>query len=805
MKEIFAKAQCERLEPANRLPAIISQNTLDAVLRLSKMTLDQLLQAPHNEKLILLKFGPDIVRIAAAKEVLRECDAWWAVDLYLDEADGYLRRQLREQYSNQTNFCDGDIYSKIRVYRKQRSEASRNNDMDAVRTYRFAEGRWWARLSASNQGILKQLFDKKHKKYVTELDAFLNFPALLAGDVTVDRALANNTEWINMTDRPTLRKLESRIPKFCKEDENMIRQGMSNRNSDEEEMSIDESFKEMFTDINQKDDEVLIQVQKYSLIPYPGEKDAGQSKPQPEKDITVWYTFATLAYQLGFESNKIQTLKSQDPDREKARAVLLGARNPNEFIYDEVLFARFQDEICSMCATATERSTATQLRFRTIDGGESIKRRSGRPLHINIIGNDFSPMLSGAQWRMTARGVTALSIRVSICNAYFGDCFSKISTNPLGPAFSISKPLNGMNATRDALQKLNDQIGALQEELDFTRRDKQSIDSKISNFRRGQIANFRSQLGDLESRMHNAARNASIVDKAKAQMQSRVRELEAGEKLQKEGLEKAKDEILSLQQSMVSVKNTNEALQQQLQDLRKTNGAVVQQRDYLEGKLHDYQAAQSIDDGNSQARIEALTIENTENTKRFAEEADENSKRKKRSLLSYEKLNATSLERRRNGFARLEAELKDIPQLDLHNGNQFQLHAENQEPGSMMEMGNQNESADTSPRSKVAWYHGDGNKKPDVQDMSLLEIKRLAKKCIRNRRFLFDRKTDRSLNPESVAESVKEGKELETVVVSSGDVKAINPPKGLVNSSTRNRPIIQLPEGHIQPTITEVV
>ena len=106
---------------------------------------------------------------------------------------------------------------------------------------------------------------------------------------------------------------------------------------------------------------------------------------------------------------------------------------------------------------------------------------------INIIGKDFPPHAFWSLVENDGRDITALSIRIFICNAYFGDCFSKISTtNTVGSAVSISKPLSGMNPIRDAqygrLQKLNDQIGTLQKELDATKEDKESLSSKNLEF-----------------------------------------------------------------------------------------------------------------------------------------------------------------------------------------------------------------------------------------------------------------------------------------------------------------------------------
>lgn len=91
MKEIFIGSQCQRLDPANKIPVLISQQSLDTITRLSNITLKQLVENTQ-EDLPLLEMSPNIYlecldgesRIEAAKEVLPRDDAWWVVDLYID-------------------------------------------------------------------------------------------------------------------------------------------------------------------------------------------------------------------------------------------------------------------------------------------------------------------------------------------------------------------------------------------------------------------------------------------------------------------------------------------------------------------------------------------------------------------------------------------------------------------------------------------------------------------------------------------------------------------------------------------------
>ena len=54
-----------------------------------------------------------------------------------------IRRDLREDYANSRNFCDGDIYRQIRYCQRTQNQ--------------LGEGRWFARLSEGKRKDLKQL------------------------------------------------------------------------------------------------------------------------------------------------------------------------------------------------------------------------------------------------------------------------------------------------------------------------------------------------------------------------------------------------------------------------------------------------------------------------------------------------------------------------------------------------------------------------------------------------------------------------------------------------------------------------
>jgi hypothetical protein len=101
-------------------------------------------------------------RIKVGREVLSPRDRWWTVDLYLNDRGSYfaiqyaiftnyskdisdeLKVTLKEEYSNEKQPSDGEIYCKIWQYREQGNT-------------RF-EKRWWSRLSSNSKADrLRQL------------------------------------------------------------------------------------------------------------------------------------------------------------------------------------------------------------------------------------------------------------------------------------------------------------------------------------------------------------------------------------------------------------------------------------------------------------------------------------------------------------------------------------------------------------------------------------------------------------------------------------------------------------------------
>ncbi|KAK0628283.1 hypothetical protein B0T17DRAFT_614224 [Bombardia bombarda] len=178
LKEKFSNEGCLRLEPKNHIPAIISQETLEAAIRASPNVSQDSLLENRSEKPPELRF-PDSVtieclqglhRIAAGKELLPRRDWWWTVDLYLDDASTELKVALSEEYSNSVNFSDGEIFLKLRQY-----DDDSNKHIGTI----FAEKRMWGRLSKDKRKDLKQIL--RNKMITAGFDALRILPALFVG------------------------------------------------------------------------------------------------------------------------------------------------------------------------------------------------------------------------------------------------------------------------------------------------------------------------------------------------------------------------------------------------------------------------------------------------------------------------------------------------------------------------------------------------------------------------------------------------------------------------------------------------
>lgn len=87
LRQIFNLEGCFRLDPANRIPAIVTQSEIKKALDHAKLQKSRLTK-PNSIPLYLAFEGTKLLclygrhRIAAVKDVLNAGDRWWTIDLY---------------------------------------------------------------------------------------------------------------------------------------------------------------------------------------------------------------------------------------------------------------------------------------------------------------------------------------------------------------------------------------------------------------------------------------------------------------------------------------------------------------------------------------------------------------------------------------------------------------------------------------------------------------------------------------------------------------------------------------------------
>ena len=117
-------------------------------------------------------------------------------------------------------------------------------------------------------------------------------------------------------------------------------------------------------------------MRNYLEMPALKEKDHLLAKPRSTASRSIVQEFASLAFRLGFDSERIQSLIQQSADEEIARKALLEARRPGRYKYDDTSFTRFVKQIVEFFSTAEELAEGTAM---AVDIPLRAPRRSGIP------------------------------------------------------------------------------------------------------------------------------------------------------------------------------------------------------------------------------------------------------------------------------------------------------------------------------------------------------------------------------------------------------------------------------------------
>ncbi|EEH04641.1 conserved hypothetical protein [Histoplasma capsulatum G186AR] len=155
--KIFESVGCDREDPANYIPVLISQNTLGQAMDDSGTTQDVLLHGINPPNLIL-KQGTWLLCLQG-KSRLRAAQEFFSPALPTGARD-----RLREKYSNEQNFSDGDIYRNLRSHQLQ------NNGPRAEA--------WWARWSSVKCRHVRQM--QKQEQLLKQFDRLLPYVGLWA-------------------------------------------------------------------------------------------------------------------------------------------------------------------------------------------------------------------------------------------------------------------------------------------------------------------------------------------------------------------------------------------------------------------------------------------------------------------------------------------------------------------------------------------------------------------------------------------------------------------------------------------------
>ncbi|ETN44757.1 uncharacterized protein HMPREF1541_10427 [Cyphellophora europaea CBS 101466] len=187
LKFVFGKEGCRPEHIVNHALLSIDKSTLHEALKESGISPAALLvhgnsaypvlRLPRGKKLMCLHGNH---RIQAGKEHLSVRDQWWIVDLYLADINRDVAQFLIEEYANEADPTDGEVYCKIRKYHFERN-------------LNF-ERRWWARLKGSRPRSLQRLL--RHDEIRSAFDNLLDIPGQWYGMqlTTVNKMMGMNFE-----------------------------------------------------------------------------------------------------------------------------------------------------------------------------------------------------------------------------------------------------------------------------------------------------------------------------------------------------------------------------------------------------------------------------------------------------------------------------------------------------------------------------------------------------------------------------------------------------------------------------------
>ncbi|BCR83589.1 uncharacterized protein ACHE_10991S [Aspergillus chevalieri] len=257
--EIFRKDACHRLDIRNHVTAIVSRQDLRRACQDGGITNEDLM-ANNTACYPRLQFPTGQVqclhgqhRLKAAEETLPPTERWWTVNLYLDglpfasphpssygpdfstDISPNLRNALVDEYANEKQPNDGEVYRKICQYQHEHNA--------------HFQKRWWSRLSDNKAKRLRQLRSSPDNvDLCAAFDGLLAIPGLWNGmslgslnkvmAIKCDEEIIHYLEhikrfWATLVDynhvqmakidSHTVHTLQLRAPKASKADRNAVK------------------------------------------------------------------------------------------------------------------------------------------------------------------------------------------------------------------------------------------------------------------------------------------------------------------------------------------------------------------------------------------------------------------------------------------------------------------------------------------------------------------------------------------------------------------------------------------------------
>ncbi|RBA14416.1 hypothetical protein FPRO05_03208 [Fusarium proliferatum] len=411
LKERFAGEGCLRLEPKNHIPAVISQDTLEACIRaLPDASQDVLLEnngkQPPELRLpegCMVECLQGLHRVAAGKEFLPRRDWWWTIDLYLAARFDALRiiPGLFVGFRIEHRFMAMKCHEEASNYLLHILEVWKNIVGDQKLLTAAVDRKTIELLQLRAPGF------SSHDAFFEDLK-YLQPPAKVVRQlVAPSKKSTREAMWHSFTAR-----------------------GMPNNQWLLQTGEGDSDYKWLHGSYSDQFEFSYQQIWLYAwrhwveLVPECPRKEEGEATPIPRRpDPRRWRDLARLAAQLGFESDEIDKFVNSDPDRQIAREALLKARSPEHFVYDDSAFESYVTEVCRIFNLAKEKITSDLKPCLLVPGrGESLERRCGRVFE-NAYKADrkhlFLPFFHGKA-NEEASGVSSFAVRVSVYFAFFG-------------------------------------------------------------------------------------------------------------------------------------------------------------------------------------------------------------------------------------------------------------------------------------------------------------------------------------------------------------------------------------------------